>query len=89
MTPAEAHAAAAAEGLALLRTENSTGFKGVCHNSNQGPQSINKPFQAQVRHDGRNKLSICGPTAPKCAPCGHPSAVLLHFAALVLAFEFV
>ena len=29
MTAAEAHAAAAAEGLALLRAENSTGFKGV------------------------------------------------------------
>ena len=29
MTPAEAHAAAAAEGLALLRAENETGFKGV------------------------------------------------------------
>ena len=26
---AEAHAAAAAEGLTLLRAENSTGFKGV------------------------------------------------------------
>ncbi len=29
MTPADAHAAAAAEGLELLRSENSTGFKGV------------------------------------------------------------
>ena len=29
MTAAEAHAAAAAEGLALLRAENATGFKHV------------------------------------------------------------
>ena len=29
MSAAEAHAAAAAEGLTLLRAENTTGFKGV------------------------------------------------------------
>ena len=32
MTAAEAHAAAAEEGLALLRAENPTGFKGVSRN---------------------------------------------------------
>ena len=42
MTAAEAHAAAAAEGLALLRAENATGFKGVCRTGN----SASKPFQA-------------------------------------------
>ena len=51
MTAAEAHAAAATEGLALLRAENSTGFKGVGRNNG----SASKPFQANVRHDGRQE----------------------------------
>ena len=51
MTPAEAHAAAEQEGLALLRAENATGFKGVCRN----PSSASKPFMASLRHGGRTK----------------------------------
>ena len=49
MTAAEAHAAAASEGLALLRAENATGFKHVCLG-----KSVSKPFQAQLRQDGRD-----------------------------------
>ena len=48
MTAAEAHAAAAAEGLSLVTAENSTGFKGVSH-SGRG-----KPFMANLKHDGRH-----------------------------------
>ena len=51
MTPAEAHAAAAAEGLALVRAENVVGFKGVIRNS----MSLRNPFQAQLHHGGRTK----------------------------------
>ena len=50
MTAAEAHAAAAAEGLALLRADNPTGFKGVSRSG-----SGSKPFQAQLWRGGRNK----------------------------------
>jgi len=50
MNAAEAHAAAAAEGLALVRAENPTGFKGVSHD--QRPAQSRKPFKAQLRHDG-------------------------------------
>ena len=51
MTAAEAHAAAAAEGLALLRAENNaTGFKGVSHD-----HGVSKPFQASMKHRGRQK----------------------------------
>ena len=49
MTPEEAHAAAAEEGLELLRAENSTGFKSVIH-----ADSVNKPFQARPYHGGRH-----------------------------------
>ena len=48
---AEAHAAAAAEGLTLLRAENSTGFKGVW---NLGGRS--KPFQAMLHRGGRKEF---------------------------------
>jgi hypothetical protein len=51
MTAAEAHAAAAAEGLTLLRAENVTGFKGV----SRAGRSASKPFQAMQKHDGRDK----------------------------------
>ena len=47
MTAAEAHAAAASEGLALLRAENATGFKHVCLGNN-----VSKPFTASLRHNG-------------------------------------
>ena len=50
MTAAEAHAAADAEGLLLVRAENPTGFKGV----NRGGGG-SKPFQAKLRHDGSYK----------------------------------
>ena len=49
LTAAEAHAAAAAEGLSLLRSENSMGFKCVSRDDRKS-----KPFQAQLRHGGRN-----------------------------------
>ena len=47
MTAAEALAAAEAEGLTLVRAENTTGFKGVYHSNN-----VSKPFHAQLRHGG-------------------------------------
>jgi hypothetical protein len=50
MTPTEAHAAAAAEGLRLVCAENATGFKYV------GPSgSPIKPFQANLRRGGRKQ----------------------------------
>ena len=52
MTAAEAHAAAAAEGLSLVPAENSTGFKGVSRYTS----SVSKPFQVTLCHDGRNKF---------------------------------
>ena len=51
MTAAEAHAAAATEGLALLRADNATGFKGVARDDRRS----SKPFQAQLKHGGRHK----------------------------------
>ena len=50
MTAAEIHAAAAAEGLTLVRAENSAGFKGVSHD----PKRASKPFHANLRHGGRS-----------------------------------
>ena len=50
MTAAEMHAAAAAEGLTLVRSENSAGFKGVSHD----PKRASKPFHANLRHGGRS-----------------------------------
>ena len=49
MPAAEAHAAAAAEGVALVRADNATGFKGVSHSN-----SASKPFQASLWHGGRD-----------------------------------
>ena len=49
MTPTEAHAAAAAEGLVLVRAENATGFKNVFHQHN----GTRKLFQAKLSHGGR------------------------------------
>ena len=49
MTAAEAHAAAATEGLVLLRAENSTGFKGVSRHDGRS-----KPFEAKLTHGGRS-----------------------------------
>ena len=50
MTPAEAHAAAAAEGLVLVRADNTTGFKGVSHSN-----IISKPFKAELWRAGRKR----------------------------------
>ena len=50
MTPTEAHAAAAAEGLALLHAETATGFKAVNLSGH-----ASKPFKANLKHRGRNK----------------------------------
>ena len=55
MTAEEAHAAVAAEGLALVRADNAAGFKGVYHNPNQGPKSVRKPFKAEIMCGGRKK----------------------------------
>ena len=68
MTAEEAHAAAAAEGLTLLRQEsarysNATGFKGVCRNGN----SPSKPFRANLKRDGREKHLGCFATAEEAA----------------------
>ena len=60
---AEAHAAAAAEGLTLLRAENSTGFKGVW---NLGGRS--KPFQAMLHRGGRKEFLGHFATALKAGP---------------------
>ena len=63
MTAAEAHAAAAAEGLALLRAENATGFKGV----NRGGKHTSKPFQAQLKRGGRMEYKGIFATAEEAA----------------------
>ena len=52
MTPAEAHAAAAAEGLKLLRSENATGFKSVCRDKRNNRED---KFKANLWHGGRMK----------------------------------
>ena len=44
-----AFAAAACEGLTLVRSDNATGFKGVYHRK----ASKSKPFQAQLCHGGK------------------------------------
>ena len=53
MNAAEAHAAAASEGLELVRAENPTGFKYVSFDSRQNHAS--KPFKAELRDGGRHK----------------------------------
>ena len=63
MTAAEAHAAAAAEGLALVPAENATGFKGVSRNKG----GTSKPFKARaVGTAGANHLG-CFATAEEAA----------------------
>ena len=51
MTAAEAHATAAAEGLALVPDENATGFKYVSLIND----CVSKPFKAHRKDDGRMK----------------------------------
>ena len=85
MTAAEAHAAAAAEGLTLLRAENPTGFKNVSRDDRYS----SKPFQANVWHGGRsNHLGLfataeeaalavarfLGPEGAAAAPTPEPAA---------------
>jgi hypothetical protein len=53
MTAVEALAAAAAEGLELRRSVNSTGFKNVTFDSR--PYYSSKPYKAELRHGGRPK----------------------------------
>ena len=62
MTKSEAHAAAAAEGLTLLRAENATGFKGVSLSNN-----TSKSFRANLQHDGRTKTLGYFATAEEAA----------------------
>ena len=49
LTAEEALRQAQAEGLTLLRSDNSTGYKGVAFNSN----TKGKPYQAKVRRGGK------------------------------------
>ena len=85
MTAAEIHAAAAAEGLTLVRAENSAGFKGVSHD----PKRASKPFHANLRHGGRSNhlgtfataeeaaLAVArflGPEGAAAAPTPEPAA---------------
>ena len=78
MTAAEAHAAAVAEGLALLRAENATGFKYVKPN----PRSASKPFRAELKHGGAvSDDDDDAPPPPAPAPpvlcyCERPAALL-------------
>ena len=62
MTAAEAHAAAAAEGLSLLPSENPTGFKGVSRQL-----GCVKPFRASAYHNGRSKSLGAFATAEEAA----------------------
>ena len=62
MNAADAHAAAAAEGLALVRAETTTGFMGVCRNTGRG-----KPFKALLCHGGRREYIGCFATAEEAA----------------------
>ena len=62
---AAAHAAAEAEGLVLVRADNSAGFKGVHTNS-----SASNPFQASMRRDGRNNHLGTFATAEEAALAG-------------------
>ena len=59
MTAAEAHAAAAAEGLALVRAENATGFKGVGRRSRAddggGGARGSKPFRETRLQEARGR----------------------------------
>ena len=60
MNAAEAHAAAAAAGLALLRADNSTGFKGVFR------QGRGQPFRARLIQGGRENHLGSFATAEEC-----------------------
>ena len=67
MTAAEAHAAAAAEGLALLRDDdNKTGFKGVYRYRGVEPWRP-KPFKAELNLGGRTNSPGTYATAEEAA----------------------
>ena len=65
MNAAEAHAAAAAEGLTLLRAENTTGFKNVSIGG-----SASKPFKASLKHGG-SKESLGSFATAEAEHCGN------------------
>ena len=62
MTPAEAYAAAEAEGLTLLRAENTSGFMGVSRSG-----SASKPFKAQLKVGGHHHYLGVFATAEEAA----------------------
>ena len=62
MTAAEALAAAAAEGLALLRAENATGFMGVYRNG-----TVHQAVRGDLHRGGRNKYLGMFATAEEAA----------------------
>ena len=62
MSAAEAHAAAASEGLELLRAENATGFWNVGLK-----KRASKPFQAKLMRDGRTNFLGFFATAEEAA----------------------
>ena len=63
MSAAEAHATAAAEGLALVRAETATGFKGVSYEH----RGRSKPFQARLWEGGQAKTLGSFATAEEAA----------------------
>ena len=65
MTVQEAVAQAEAEGLTLLRSEGSTGYKGVAFNRS----STSRPYQAQVRRGGTMVYLGYFATAEEAALC--------------------
>ena len=58
-------ARAEAEGLTLLRAENSTGYFGVC----LVKPGTSKPYQAQVKRGGKKVHLGCFATAAEAALC--------------------
>ena len=64
MPEVEAVAAAAEEGLALVRSASATGFKGVAAN-----QSRSRPFGASIFRGGRQELLGSFSGAPEAALC--------------------
>jgi len=68
LTAEEVLRQAEAEGLTLLRSESSTGFKGVCFNSGN-KSSKSKPYQAHVKRGGKEVHLGGFATAEEAALC--------------------